>query len=90
LSFSAVNVTFAPTSGTLRVGLSTTITLNNQDEGVQHDLVIFDPSGAQVTATALKSGPSADSAVFTPGVAGAYPFKCSVHPQQMRGVITVQ
>lgn len=68
----------------------TTITFNNQDVDITHDFVLFDPSGTQVGATELATGPIVQTVVFTPTVAGGYYFKCSVHPQQMTGTLTVQ
>jgi len=85
-----VHSAFSPGTATIGVGALTTITFNNQDDGVMHDLVVFDPSGGQVGATAIINGPASASIAFTPAVAGSYPFKCTVHPQQMRGVITAQ
>ena len=55
-----------------------------------HDFVLFDPTGDQIAATELAAGPIAQTVSFTPGVAGSYSFKCSVHPQQMRGSIRAE
>ncbi|MHB8683274.1 MAG: cupredoxin domain-containing protein [Dehalococcoidia bacterium] len=84
----AHDVTFAPASLSAAAGVALTITLDNQDAGVQHDLVIFNPQGAVAAETALTTGPAAASVTFTPGP-GTYAFKCSVHPQQMNGVLIV-
>ncbi|MHB8377632.1 MAG: cupredoxin domain-containing protein [Dehalococcoidia bacterium] len=84
----AHDVTFAPASLSTAAGVALTITLDNQDAGVQHDLVIFNPQGAVAAETALTTGSAAASVTFTPGP-GTYAFKCSVHPQQMNGVLIV-
>jgi plastocyanin len=72
------------------VGAPTTITFNNQDVDITHDLVLYDPAGAQIAATDLAEGPIVQALTFTPTAAGSYGFKCSVHPREMTGVITVQ
>jgi plastocyanin len=85
-----VGSVFSPRSASTSVGAKTTIVFNNQDADILHDFVLFSPSGTQLAATELASGPITQSVSFTPAAAGSYSFKCSVHPQQMRGAISVQ
>jgi plastocyanin len=67
-----------------------TIRLDNQDAGVQHDIVVFDPGATKVVGTEIGVGPVMQETSFTPMDPGRYAFKCTVHPQQMFGVINVQ
>jgi plastocyanin len=66
------------------------VTLDNQDAGVSHDVTFFDPAGTRVAGTEIAAGPNVSSATFTPVAAGNYSFKCTVHPLQMTGTLTVQ
>ncbi len=49
-----------------------------------HEIVIFDTSGGQIGATDLAT------VTLAVGAPGNYSFKCSVHPQQMRGLLNVE
>ena len=86
----AINTLFSPASLTAPAGATVTLTLDNQDEGVTHDIVIFDTSGGQIGATDLGTGPIVQTVTFAVGGPGNYSFKCSVHPQQMRGLLKVE
>ncbi len=80
---------FSPTSLRAQANAPITVTLDNQDVGVQHDIEFYNSGGGRVGGTELVLGPATISTTFTvtPGV---YPFKCSVHPQVMRGVLTAE
>jgi plastocyanin len=71
------------------MGSAITIAFDNQDAGVAHDLVVYAPGGAVVAQSAVITGPSQTTVTFTPGAAGNYPFKCSLHPQTMTGSLAV-
>ena len=90
VSIAGVNSTFSVTSLSLPAGATVTITFDNQDAGVTHDIEVYDPSGSVIAASELADGPIMQTVVFTLGGPGNYSFKCSVHPQQMRGFIKVQ
>ena len=90
VTIAAVNTTFSVTSLTLPAGATVTLTFDNQDAGVTHDFLVYDASGAVIGATELADGPIMQTVAFTLGGPGNYAFKCSVHPQQMRGFIKVQ
>ncbi|HEY8173881.1 MAG TPA: cupredoxin domain-containing protein, partial [Dehalococcoidia bacterium] len=83
-------VKFLGTGFTALAGSALTITLDNQDTGVAHDFVLFDPSGTKIGETEVANGPSVNSTTITLGGPGKYSFMCSVHPTQMKGSITVQ
>ncbi len=89
LTLVAHDLRFSATGLRAAAGVPLTIVLDNQDAGVQHDVIIYTPAGAIAASTAVTTGPATASLVFTPGP-GIYPFKCSVHPQQMNGTLTVE
>ena len=89
LTLVAHGLQFSATSLSAAAGAPLTIALDNQDVGVQHDIVVYTPAGAVAASTAVTTGPARASLTFTPQ-RGVYPFKCSVHPQQMNGALTVE
>jgi len=90
LTVVAKDVTFSPSPLTARAGGVLHLTLDNQDTGVEHDIVLYDASGAVAGATDPAMGPVRQTLTLTLGAPGRYAFKCSVHPQTMRGVLAVQ
>jgi plastocyanin len=72
-------------------GIPFTVTFDNQDTGVPHNFVITRPDGTKVDIgdTAFFNG-VAEKTYNVPALdAGEYPFLCEVHPQVMKGVLTV-
>lgn len=90
LTIVAKDVKFVPRSPTAAAGAVLHLTLDNQDAGVEHDIVLYDASGAIVGATEPAMGPVRQVLVVTLGAPQRYTFKCSVHPQTMNGVLAVQ
>lgn len=90
LTIVAKDVKFAPSSLTARAGGVLHLTLDNQDAGVPHDIIVYDPSGAAIAGTDPATGPVQQTLTVTLGAAGRYAFKCSVHPTTMNGVLIVQ
>jgi plastocyanin len=90
LTISAINTKFSPTSGMITVGGQVTITFNNQDNGVSHDIIFYAPGGAEIAGSDIIVGPSSAIVTFTPDAPGTYAFKCSVHPRDMTGALTAQ
>jgi plastocyanin len=86
----AKDTAFAPGGATVSAGVPVALTFDNQDAGVEHDIEIFGVDGHSVASTELAPGPSTMSVTFTLVAPGRYPFKCTVHPQQMRGAISAQ
>jgi plastocyanin len=81
---------FSPSQLTAIAGATITVTLDNQDAGITHDLIIYTPSGATAAQTPAFAGPAQQSTTFTPGAVGNYFFKCSLHPVAMTGAISIQ
>ncbi len=90
LTIVAKGIRFAPNALSAPVGAMVNVTLDNQDSGVPHDITFFDPAGTRVAGTEIATGPNASSTAFTPGGTGSYSFKCTVHPFQMTGTLTIQ
>lgn len=74
-----------------------TVTMDNQDAGVPHDLTIWESEAAaqandeagKIAATNQVSGPNEAAVTFqTPGV-GEYYFNCTIHPPSMAGTVEV-
>jgi plastocyanin len=86
----AKNTSFSPTGLTLPAGAQINLTLDNQDAGTAHDIIVYNPDGSVLAGTDIAIGPVQSPVSFTLGAAGNYAFKCSVHPQQMNGRITAQ
>jgi hypothetical protein len=72
---------------TAPAGKAFKLALDNQDNGVPHDIVIKDGSGTQVYKTEVVTGPKAQVFEAPALSAGAYPFVCSIHPN-MAGTLT--
>jgi plastocyanin len=79
----------------LTAGQETTITFDNQDAGVQHNIAIYtanpaeDPSAEVLFQGDLITGPDTIDYVVPPLDAGEYYFFCIVHPD-MNGSVVVQ
>lgn len=89
----AAVLNFSPDSVTVVLGVNSTIQWTNQDS-VQHTVVVCPPGGGQlcspsaaVASSAILSHGDTFQAVLTG--TGVYHFYCSIHPQTMRGTITV-
>jgi plastocyanin len=89
LSIVARSIRFTKSSLSAPAGSVITVTLDNQDSGVSHDVTFRDAGGSSIAATETFNGPGQRSVTFTPA-AGAYAYICTVHPFQMTGTLTVQ
>jgi plastocyanin len=77
---------------TFKAGAPTNLTFDNEETGVQHNVVIFQGSsdaGPQVFSGTLLTGPGKTTYHVPALSAGTYYFHCEVHPTTMFGSITV-
>ena len=89
-TLTAANIAFDPTALSLPAGKASTITFDNQDDGVPHNMAIYTDdtytdalfTGDLVTGVATKKY---EIPALEPGT---YPFRCEVHTT-MTGTITV-
>lgn len=67
-----------------------TLTVDNQDNGIPHNIVFFEgaePGGTEIARTEIETGPVTQTLNFGPLAAGDYYYYCEVHPN-MEGVLT--
>ena len=72
-------------------GQELTVTFDNQDAGIAHNIHFFkgtDATGADVAQSDIESGPVVQTLKVGPLDAGTYYFRCDVHPGQMEGTLT--
>jgi len=86
---SALNIAFDPTALTAPAGTSFTLTFDNRDPGIPHDVQIKDGAGAVVFKTDVYAGLETRDYTVPALPAGSYPFSCTVHPN-MTGTLTAE
>jgi plastocyanin len=86
----AQNLAFDTSAITLPAGVSSTITFDNEDAGVQHDIAIYtdDSLSTNLFRGDLVTGPATKEYTIPALDAGTYYFHCDVHPT-MNGTVTV-
>lgn len=85
----ASGIQFTTQNVTAPAGAKFSLTFNNQDSGIPHDVQIKDAAGAEVFKTDILTGPTQKSYDVGPLQPGSYPFVCTIHPN-MTGTLTVQ
>jgi plastocyanin len=92
LQITAANLTFSPRTLTAPANSPVTVRMNNQDAGVLHNFAVYTNSQAttKVFMGELNTGPDTKDYSFTTPAAGAYFFRCDVHPDTMTGTFTVR
>ncbi len=90
LSISAASLAFSTDALTTPADTAATLTFDNQDAGVQHNVNIFRDAGYtdSVFAGELITGPASKDYALPPLPAGTYYFHCDVHPT-MKGTLEV-
>lgn len=76
---------FEPDAFSARAGADVTVTFDNRDDGVPHNILFDRIDGA---ATEVEDGPVVQELTFAAPEPGEYLFKCDVHPA-MRGLLYV-
>jgi plastocyanin len=88
----AKSLAFNPTEVTVSGGGQVTITFDNQDAGIPHNIHVFkgkDATAPSLFAGPLITGPAKQDYSFAAPPPGSYFFHCDVHPAQMMGTLTV-
>jgi plastocyanin len=69
-----------------------TLVFDNRDPSVPHNVVILNPDGSKVSMgdTSFFTGPAKRTYQVPALAPGAYPFHCEVHPNAMKGTLTVK
>jgi plastocyanin len=89
----AQNLKFDKDTLTATAGLDVTVTLDNKDAGVLHNIAFYTNRSAsqKIFGSELTTGPATQTSTFpAPGSAGTYFFRCDVHPDTMTGAFVVR
>jgi len=81
---------FSPSQLSVPSGEPVSIEFDNQDPGIQHNVVVFDgqdDSAPTLVAGTIITGVAKESVDLEPLTAGSYFFHCEVHPTTMTGTI---
>jgi plastocyanin len=90
VTLAAANIAFEPTSLTVPAAEAFTLRFHNEDANTQHNVQIFDDpefGGTPLFSGALITGVRQADYEVDPLEAGAYFFRCEVHPTTMTGKI---
>ena len=88
-------IQFDKTELTIAADTDVTITADNAENAVPHNVAVYtsrddaESGGTSLAATEICSGPCTDTATVNLS-AGAYFFRCNVHPTQMVGTLIVE
>ena len=89
----ARNLAFDKRTITASPNVDVTVTLDNQDAGVLHNVSFYTnrSAGTKIFVGELKAGVSQSVEKFkSPASAGNYFFRCDAHPDQMTGTFVVK
>ena len=89
----AQNILFDISTITASPSVEVTVTLDNRDAGVLHNVAFYTDRTASTSIFVgeLVTGPTVIEETFTsPGTPGNYFFRCDVHPDTMTGAFIVQ
>lgn len=84
----AEDTAFDTTTLDATVGETLTITYDNRDDRIAHNLHVEGASGDDAK-TEIEEGPTTQTLAVSFDDAGEFAYFCDVHPQQMRGTVTV-
>jgi len=90
-SISAQNVAFSTNTLTFPADQAVTLTFDNKDAGIPHNVSIWSDQGytKSVFTGEQTTGPTSTDYKVRALSAGTYYFRCDVHPTTMTGTITV-
>ncbi|HLG12724.1 MAG TPA: cupredoxin domain-containing protein [Dehalococcoidia bacterium] len=88
----AQNLKFDKDSITANAGLEVTVTLDNRDAGVLHNVAFYTNRSAssKIFGGGIITGPATEKFSFPAPAAGSYFFRCDVHPDTMTGAFIVR
>ena len=89
----ADNLAFDTSTITVPAGANVTITFENRDDGIPHNIAVYMNASAveEIFVGETITGPDQTTYTFTaPEEPGTYFFRCDVHPQQMTGDFIVE
>lgn len=84
----ADDIAFDTTTLDATVGETLSISYDNRDDGIAHNLHVEGAAGGDAK-TDIEEGPTTQTLEVSFEEAGEFEYFCDVHPQQMRGTITV-
>ena len=87
------NLQFDPRTINASAGAQVTVTFDNQDAGVLHNMQFFANKNrtSSLAKSDVSAGPSQHTLNFTaPTAPGTYPYICDVHPDTMTGNLVVK
>lgn len=91
LSISAKDIRFSTDRLEAPADRPITITFNNEDTGVFHNLAVYQVTGELIgQRTDLEKGPVVQTLILPALPVGSYPFKCDVHPTTMVGTLEIK
>ncbi|MGQ0618272.1 MAG: cupredoxin domain-containing protein [Acidimicrobiia bacterium] len=82
------DIAFDVTDLDATVGETFAITFENRDDGIMHNLHVEGTSSGDAV-TDIEEGPTTQTLEVSFDEVGEFEFFCDVHPQEMRGTITV-
>jgi plastocyanin len=90
LTVVAKTISFDVNEIVLKANSTITLTLDNQDPGIPHNLAILtSETGTKIFGQAPFNGPAKETWTFTSPAPGTYFFHCEVHPT-MKGTVIVR
>jgi plastocyanin len=89
LSLTAQDIQFSTDQLCAPAGQPLTLRFENLDDGVDHNVSIS-PEGREVFTGEVFAGPGVREYSIPALPPGDYEFRCDVHPEAMRGTLTVQ
>jgi plastocyanin len=92
LEITAKNLKFDESTLTAPANTAVTIVFHNEDQGVQHNLSVYQGEAAaqSVFKGELTTGATDTRYEFTTPGPGSYFFQCDVHPDTMKGTLVVE